>query len=321
MKICPACKSKTGLREIFYGYPDGPVDEKKYAIGGCCISDNDPTIKCIECGWKGEFVNNLGPGPTVREEVKSSDSSVLERIQVEILLGISKEKSKYAPLTAELEATWDQIAKEAKEIEALGYTVDIVSEIPDIEIPAGLSMNTSTNKKLYQVTFEGSSLLGESNGLENFEVAHARLSELRNKGRAKCYARWCKACTMYGLKLENDVTGHFLKISFPNVIALANEIEIDWSWERPESEWAKENGDPKKVYKSLVQRKSRPVFYVRLESEEYINKLLGGQSERSRSRFVWDSPEGISVKCADCGKWFALSEGRKSHNCTPASKL
>ena len=239
-------------------------------------------------------------------------------------MGISKEKSKYAPLTAELEATWDQIAKEAKEIEALGYTVDIVSEIPDIEIPAGLSMNISTNKKLYhpyQVTFEGSSLLGESNGLENFEVAHARLSELRNKGRAKCYARWCKACTMYGLKLENDVTGHFLKISFPNVIALANEIEIDWSWERPESEWAKENGDPKKVYKSLVQRKSRPVFYVRLESEEYINKLLGGQSERSRSRFVWDSPEGISVKCADCGKWFALSEGRKSHNCTPASKL
>ena len=324
LKICPACKSKTGLREIFYGYPDGPVDEKKYAIGGCCISDNDPTIKCIECGWKGEFVNNLGPGPTVREEVKSSDSSVLERIQVEILLGISKEKSKYAPLTAELEATWDQIAKEAKEIEALGYTVDIVSEIPDIEIPAGLSMNISTNKKLYhpyQVTFEGSSLLGESNGLENFEVAHARLSELRNKGRAKCYARWCKACTMYGLKLENDVTGHFLKISFPNVIALANEIEIDWSWERPESEWAKENGDPKKVYKSLVQRKSRPVFYVRLESEEYINKLLGGQSERSRSRFVWDSPEGISVKCADCGEWFALSEDRKSHNCTPVSKL
>jgi hypothetical protein len=26
------------------------------------ISDNDPTLKCIECGWKGEFVNNMGPG-------------------------------------------------------------------------------------------------------------------------------------------------------------------------------------------------------------------------------------------------------------------
>lgn len=71
----------------------------------------------------------------IREQVKSSDSSVLERLQVEILLGIPKEKSKYAPLTAELEATWDQISKEAKEIEAMGGTIDIVSEIPDIEIP------------------------------------------------------------------------------------------------------------------------------------------------------------------------------------------
>ena len=42
--------------------PNGPVDEEKYSIGGCCISDNDPTLKCIECGWKGEFVNNMGPG-------------------------------------------------------------------------------------------------------------------------------------------------------------------------------------------------------------------------------------------------------------------
>jgi hypothetical protein len=240
-----------------------------------------------------------------REQVKSRDSSVLERLQVEILLGIPKEKSKYAPLTAELEATWDQISKEAKEIEAVGETIDIVSEIPDIEIPY----------RPYQVTFEGSSLLGESNGVENFKIAHAKLLELRDKGRAKCYTRWCKACTMYGLKLENDVIGHVLKISFPNVIALAKKMEIEWNWERPESEWAKENGDPKKVYKSLVERKSKPVFYVRLESEEYVNMLLGGQSERSHSRFVWDSPEGISVKCADCDKWFALSEGRESHKC------
>ena len=46
---CPQCSSKSGLREIFYGLPDGPVDEKKYAIGGCCISDNDPTVKKAVC--------------------------------------------------------------------------------------------------------------------------------------------------------------------------------------------------------------------------------------------------------------------------------
>jgi len=56
---CPQCSSKAGLREIMYGLPIGPVDEQKYAIGGCCISDNDPTVKCIECGWKGDFVNNI----------------------------------------------------------------------------------------------------------------------------------------------------------------------------------------------------------------------------------------------------------------------
>jgi len=56
---CPQCSSKASLREIMYGLPDGPVDEQKYAIGGCCISDNDPTLKCIECGWKGDFVNQI----------------------------------------------------------------------------------------------------------------------------------------------------------------------------------------------------------------------------------------------------------------------
>ncbi len=35
--------------------PDGPVDESKYALGGCCVTDDDPTLKCIECGWKGEL--------------------------------------------------------------------------------------------------------------------------------------------------------------------------------------------------------------------------------------------------------------------------
>ena len=34
--------------------PDGPVNEERYAIGGCCVSDDDPTLKCIECGWKGD---------------------------------------------------------------------------------------------------------------------------------------------------------------------------------------------------------------------------------------------------------------------------
>jgi len=58
------------------------------------------------------------------------ETNVLERLSVEIVLGISKEKSQYAPLTAELSESWDRMVEELKEIHNKGYTVDIVSEIP-----------------------------------------------------------------------------------------------------------------------------------------------------------------------------------------------
>jgi hypothetical protein len=245
MKSCPTCNSPKRLREIIYGMPDGPVDEAKYAIGGCCISDNDPTVKCIECGWKGEYVDNM---PGSKREIKTVELADISKMS-------DREIDAYA------QKTWGLLTQEKKN-------------------SGGKSVKTSANKKPYQpyqVTFKGSSLLGESNGLENFKMAYEKLSELRDKGRAKCYTRWCKACTLYRLQLQNDVTGHFLKISFPNVISLANKIEIHWNWERPDSEWAKEKGDPAMAYKSLVEIKSKPVFYVRLESEDYINMLLGGQ--------------------------------------------
>lgn len=67
MKSCPTCNSSSGLREIIYGMPNGPVDEEMYAIGGCCVSENDPTLKCVDCGWKGENVNNA---PGFGKEIK-----------------------------------------------------------------------------------------------------------------------------------------------------------------------------------------------------------------------------------------------------------
>ena len=241
---CPQCSSKSGLRDIFYGLSDGPVDQTKYAIGGCCISDNDSTVKCIECGWKGEYVDNM---PGSKREIKT--------VELEDISKMSEEE-----IDAYAKRTWDLLTQENRKLE-------------------GQSVKTSPNKKPYQpyqVTFKGSSLLGESNGIENFKTAYEFISTLRDKGRVKCYTRWCRACTMYRLKLENDVIGHVLKISFPNVIALAKSIEIDWTWERPESDWAKKTGDPAKSFQSLVDRNSKPVFYVRLESKEYINMLLGG---------------------------------------------
>jgi hypothetical protein len=167
------------------------------------------------------------------------------------------------------------------EVEKDAYVQKVWSLLTeDKKNPKEQSIKTSTDNKPYQpyqVTFKGSSILGESNGPDNFKLAHLKISELRDKGRAKCYKRWCKACTLYRLQLDDDVTGHVIKISFPNVITLANIIKINWSWERPDSEWAKKIVDPEKAYKSLVERKSKPVFYARLESEEYINMLLGGE--------------------------------------------
>ena len=59
MKKCPECGSVGGLREIIYGLPIQPFDDELYETGGCCISGKDPTLMCQECGWEGEFVNNL----------------------------------------------------------------------------------------------------------------------------------------------------------------------------------------------------------------------------------------------------------------------
>ena len=55
---CPNCESKTGLREIFYGFPAEPIDESKYVIGGCLVSGNDPFWACIDCDWRGWSLNN-----------------------------------------------------------------------------------------------------------------------------------------------------------------------------------------------------------------------------------------------------------------------
>jgi hypothetical protein len=56
---CPYCGSNKDVREILYGLPEGPVDDSKYEIGGCCISESDPSLRCIACGWEGEFKNQI----------------------------------------------------------------------------------------------------------------------------------------------------------------------------------------------------------------------------------------------------------------------
>ncbi len=58
-EICPKCNSKQGMRNIVYGMPENEPDENEITLGGCCVSENDPTIICTECGWQGGYKNNL----------------------------------------------------------------------------------------------------------------------------------------------------------------------------------------------------------------------------------------------------------------------
>ena len=96
---CPACNSADGIRKIVYGLPDGPLDEEKFVIGGCCITDEDPTRKCIHCGWKGRYIKrNLGVGNEIRV-VELQDISTMTDSQID----------SYA------EQIWQKIAKPEKE--------------------------------------------------------------------------------------------------------------------------------------------------------------------------------------------------------------
>jgi hypothetical protein len=51
---CSECGTK--LVRIVFGMPDMDLIEEsqqgKVLLGGCCISFNDPTWGCANCGWK-----------------------------------------------------------------------------------------------------------------------------------------------------------------------------------------------------------------------------------------------------------------------------
>ena len=54
-KKCPSCKS-AHVATILYGMPEfsdklqADMDAGKVALGGCCLTMNDPKWKCADCG-------------------------------------------------------------------------------------------------------------------------------------------------------------------------------------------------------------------------------------------------------------------------------
>lgn len=60
---CPRCGA-TPLTPIAYGYP-GPgmmeqVERGEISLGGCCISDSQPTHRCPSCGRSFELQRSGG---------------------------------------------------------------------------------------------------------------------------------------------------------------------------------------------------------------------------------------------------------------------
>ena len=49
MKKCPVCESTKGVRSYLYGMLMEEPDRAKFVVGGCCMSDDMPDYKCINC--------------------------------------------------------------------------------------------------------------------------------------------------------------------------------------------------------------------------------------------------------------------------------
>ena len=154
-----------------------------------------------------------------------------------------------------------------------------VKEIKKVKFESPDSVSDENSVKIF-----GSSVVGEAFGIEAFKEAEKFLTLLSGKGRLKCRTQWCRACSLYKLELSKGVVGHVMKISFPNVIKLTEMMKFNWNWERSDSEWAKSHGKASDVLKRLVATKSKPVWYVTIQSEENIMRLLGAPQKNIRMR-------------------------------------
>ena len=51
---CPECSAK--LLRIVFGMPGielfEDAEQRKIILGGCCVTFNDPTWGCPDCGWE-----------------------------------------------------------------------------------------------------------------------------------------------------------------------------------------------------------------------------------------------------------------------------
>jgi len=127
MVKCPNCQTSKSVRKLLYGFPELPIDENKFELGGCVISKDNPTHTCKNCGYEWSHKkqkNKLG------KEVSSRD---IEKIAVDVALGISKEKLRVKIDTPELEEIYNVIKKETDEAREKGYAIEFPNLGTDLE--------------------------------------------------------------------------------------------------------------------------------------------------------------------------------------------
>lgn len=50
---CPSCLSDQIVRTILWGMPYEEPDPSEFVMGGCCVEEDMPEMRCIKCGWQG----------------------------------------------------------------------------------------------------------------------------------------------------------------------------------------------------------------------------------------------------------------------------
>ena len=51
---CPSCGGVGVLKKIVFGMPDKDFDHNRFISGGCCVTEDDPEIGCVQCDWAGK---------------------------------------------------------------------------------------------------------------------------------------------------------------------------------------------------------------------------------------------------------------------------
>jgi hypothetical protein len=131
-----------------------------------------------------------------------------------------------------------------------------------------VSSNEGRRLNRYKVVFSGSSIAGDLDGADNFKKCLDFLKEKSDQGKLKCFIWWCEECKVNPMKKGVDPTLHIVKISFPNVIKLLAESNVQWRWKDPQSDFAKSQGSAGAQFKKLVLAKSKPSWVVKISKSE-----------------------------------------------------